>query len=432
MKLPKLLAGFIFVISFSAEAQVSTINKLFSKSNILQRNFHDIADGYTLLQLDNQQLGNSQSLTKAPIELTLPFENKEMVLSLNPVNITTPNFSVIAGSANGVNLPVAYKLPSFYQGKIKGTDSSLATISFFNNQVIGIMADKKSNIILGAIENKGRATNQYALYRDIDLKVKSAMGCFTEDTAMGNQPAQAIHSKAGRVASVGQPVEIYFECDYQFYLDKGSSVNNVVNYVLSFFNSVALLYANENIQVQVSQIKVWTTPDPYVSLTATSDVLTAFGNNMNSDPHVGDYAHFLSTRSLGGGIAYLLSDPCNNSRGFRSGVSAISNTYSSFPTYSWTVEVVTHELGHNFGSHHTHWCGWPGGPIDWCGPTANIGYVEGTCTTGPIPPAGGGTIMSYCHLLGSVGINLSNGFGPLPGRPFERRLEERPVSALAK
>src|SRR5205085_4644023 len=29
-------------------------------------------------------------------------------------------------------------------------------------------------------------------------------------------------------------------------------------------------------------------------------------------------------------------------------------------------------------------------------------------------PGWQGTIMSYCHLVGSIGINLSNGFGPLP------------------
>ncbi|KAK6021998.1 PKD domain protein, partial [Ostertagia ostertagi] len=128
---------------------------------------------------------------------------------------------------------------------------------------------------------------------------------------------------------------------------------------------------------------------------------------MGTTSYIGDYAHFLSTRSLGGGIAYLLSNPCTTAKQFKSAVSAINNTYFNFPTYSWTVEVVTHELGHNLGSNHTQWCGWVGGALDNCYTT------EGGCSPGP-QPSNGGTIMSYCHLT-STQINFNNGFGQQPG-----------------
>jgi hypothetical protein len=196
---------------------------------------------------------------------------------------------------------------------------------------------------------------------------------------------------------------VYFECDYQMYLDKGSNTTTVNNYVTSFFNQVAALYANENIGISISQIYVWTSPDPYMSYTNTANVLDAFRTNRGTTFN-GNLAHFLSTRNLGGGIGYV-DVICLKQYAF--GVSAITTSYSNVPTYSWTVEVVTHELGHNLGSWHTHSCNWPNGALD------NCYSPEGTCAPGPAP-VNGGTIMSYCHLT-SYGINFSNGFGPVPG-----------------
>jgi hypothetical protein len=410
------LSTALFLFSFY-NLFAQPVEDLFRQQNNLSKDYHTIAAKYQSLQLNPQAFLSLKQQSAASLQLRLPFENKQLNLDLKKTKITSDNFSVIEALPGGKRRTADYSGALFYQGKIEGIPHSFATISIVNDQVFGIISDDKSNIILGAIENNGRATQEYTLYREPDLKIRNPLNCFTSDTAIDN-PVMPRNNSLNRVDVVGEPVDIYFECDYKLYQDKGSNTTNVINYVLSFFNNTSLLYANENVKIQVSQILVWTTQDPEAAggLNTTSACLTSFSNRMLTTTYIGDYAHFISTRSLGGGIAWLLTNPCGSSLYNRCAVSAIYTTYSNFPTYSWTVEVVTHELGHNLGSHHTHWCGWPGGPIDWCGPTANSAYTEGTCAPGPLPPAGvGGTIMSYCHLI-SVGINFNNGFGPLPGQ----------------
>ncbi|MEO8403959.1 MAG: M12 family metallo-peptidase, partial [Chitinophagaceae bacterium] len=407
---------FSLLLCLASIIHAQSVNDLFSSQNELSRNFHTLASKYQALQLNTAKLANLKSQQPVELTLSLPFEGTVLTLELKKAKITSDNFSVIEALPGGGRRTVSYADAVFYQGKIQGSSSSIATISLVGDQVMGVISDSRGNIVLGAVQDNGNATSEYALYREADLQKSNPLACFTDDeTAPAGNAVRPSASSTGRLDFVGAPVDMYFECDFRMYQDKGSNTINVINYVLGFFNNTALLYANENVQIQVSQILVWTTQDPEAAagLNSTSAVLNAFSTRMAGTTYIGDYAHFLSTRSLGGGIAWL-TGTCPT-RFNRAAVSAIDNTYANFPLFSWTVEVVTHEIGHNLGSHHTHWCGWPGGPIDGCGPTANAGYAEGTCSTGPIPVSQG-SIMSYCHLLGGVGINLSNGFGPLPGQ----------------
>lgn len=391
------------------------VTDLFETRSELSRNVNTITSRYQALTLKQERFNSLKRNAPATLELSLPFENRQLKLELKKVQITTDNFSVQELNANGKKTIAFDNSATFYQGTL-ADGTGFATISIVGDRIMGIVADQRGNIVLGTLEENGKATQEYTLYRELDMNMKNPMMCATPDADISaDLHSHPSGNTQARGQVVGEPVEIYFECDYRMYQDKGSNTINVINYVLGFFNNVALLYANEDIKVQVSQISVWTSTDPEAAqgLSTTSTVLPAFRDRMATTSYVGDYAHFLSTRNLGGGIAYVLSSPCNTEKRYRTAVSAINNTYSDFPTYSWTVEVVTHELGHNFGSNHTQWCGWVGGALDNCYPTEAYPSNAAACPAGP-PPGNGGTIMSYCHLA-IYGINFNNGFGTQPG-----------------
>ncbi len=423
----------MLLIASILNAQV--ISDLFELQTVQNRKHNTVAPGHESLSIKKERLSTLHRQSPSNFELSIPSLKKPMKLKLRKVNITSHDFSVVEELPGGARRTIQnYKDGVFYQGSIEGEGKSFATISLFGDQVVAVIADQQGNQVLSALQNEtGQATDDYVLYRENELTLKNPFKCYTEEIdAFDVAPKPSANPPIVQDNFVGAPIDIYFECDYHLYQQRGSNTTNVINYVLSFFNSVQNIFANESVKVQVSQIKVWTTPDPYVSYTTTKTLLPVFRDAMATENYKGDFAHLLSTRFNGGGIAYLSNSPCGIGKGYKSGVSMIFNTYTDFPTspYSWTVGVVAHELGHNFGSHHTQWCGWVGGALDNCVPTEPINEGDPDCPLGP-SPINGGTIMSYCHTK-ATGINFNHGFGEQPGNRIRAIINNAACFAACK
>lgn len=217
-----------------------------------------------------------------------------------------------------------------------------------------------------------------------------------------------------------RPVKIGFWLDYQFYTDHGSNVQNAVNYFTGIFNQVAAQYEMDGIAIELGKLTVFTSADRYKSLqpipntSPSFQVLSAFATDYYLTL-TDDLGHLISSRPVShGGVAYV-GGLCGLP-GARFAYSNIYNSYSNVPTYSWTVNVIAHELGHNLGSPHTHRCVWNGNntAIDGCYTPEPINSATGLpfCAKPAVPAGFKGTIMSYCHL--SNGIDPLLGFGPQP------------------
>lgn len=352
----------------------------------------------TLLYWDDAKVQELRAAAGKPVTMTLPWENgSSMTFNLVPAKNFSPDFRVRAASEGGPESDINTGI--HYWGTVNGDPESLVTISVFDNELMGMISTNTARYTIGALENDRNRT--HVLFRDSDLKKSQAFNCFTDDELHRIGEKEVAESR-----SVGPDncVRMYVEADYTVFQNKGS-VANAAAYITGVFSQVSALYTNESINLVLHDLKIWDVADPYTGPSA-SNYLTQFRNAMNGTFN-GDLAHLVGIHGLGG-VAYL-DVLCN---GYYSvGYSSINSTYSNVPTYSWTVEVITHEIGHNLGSPHTHACAWNGNntAIDGCGPAA--GYSEG-CNAA-VPTAG--TIMSYCHLVSGVGINFNLGFGTQPG-----------------
>lgn len=389
----------LFITACVSTVKAVTENSLFrmySESNTIDVS-NDIANA-TFLELDYTVLNRLVGERKHSVTLSIPLsQTHNVTLNLHQAKVISDNFMLSTDKKESIK----YTPGVHYQGTVANEKKSIAGISLFTNNVMGVFTINGENYVLGVWDDKININkNIYILFKEADVKHPQEFKCATSDALHFAEKAKSGGGNPN--VQTGNCIKIYFECDYQMFLDKGS-VNDVANYVTGIFSIVQLIYNNESISTEISQIYVWTTTDPYISNSTSIDYLTDFKATRTT--FNGNIAHLLTTRPLNiGGLAGL-DVICTPSNAY--GFDNIENTYQPYPTYSNTILIVAHELGHNFGSEHTHWCGWPGGAIDDCYAT------EGGCAGGANPGTNGGTIMSYCHLAG--GTSLANGFGTLPG-----------------
>jgi hypothetical protein len=195
----------------SAGAEFRSIS-LFEKSDADAGVWSEVVKAATLLKFNNAAASNLVNSAPEQIEFTIPiFGRGDIQLELFKVNITTPDFSVVA-SSNG--LPVNYPGGVHYRGIVKGDNSSVASLSVFNDEVMGLISTPaEGNFVLGKMNDA--TDGLHVIYKEQDLKALSSLKCFTEE----NNEAHHFKSGGPGFASVNC-IRIYWEVNYDIYLDK--------------------------------------------------------------------------------------------------------------------------------------------------------------------------------------------------------------------
>ena len=317
-----------------------------------------------------------------------------IVVKLKEFTVLDKNHTLILETDNGQEIQPFYSdLQSFY---IKLNDEIIGTLlSFDNNLIITYKIDNRQFEI-------NKIDDEIILFDVNDCIYENSFSCAVE-----NEFEEISSSNSSSISTNPDCIELAIEID-QYTRNTFFSNTAASTWAHAIIAGVSQVYFGEiNVHINVVNTIIWNTTDPYASIiNDAGTMLTALRNHWtaNNSSISRDIVHLLTKRSNTGtgGIAYV-DVLCNYSWGYAFSSDLNSNTSFSFPnpSYTWNLFVVAHEIGHNVGSSHTHWCGWApepslgfsGGPID------NCVSVEGSCPDNPTPQVG--TIMSYCHTTSS-------------------------------
>jgi len=441
MKALNFLILFTFLsINLSSQDVSQLFNKVQDAKSSLNEDFKLIENVLTpndAISINSDQFINSKSLKyfdynkniysqfrdnqDGAIALQIPHENdlgSHLILDLIEVSDSFYDFSVKTSSGatfNGRDIGGVH-----YRGIVRGKElNSLVALSVFENEMSGIVSIAgQGTINIGKLGDQ----EQHIIYNDANLNASDddEETCYTEDDGDQNQILDDLYTNVLDESSedlLSNCLNMYFEIDHDIYNFLGSSTTNTTNFVAGIFNEVATIFLNESITMEISEIFVWDTPDSYSTSTSTGLDQFVFQRPTFN----GDLAHLLSYRSgdsnpnntsNAGGIANWFGGVCvvGNPDLSPHSHTRLFPDFETFPVFSRQVKVITHEIGHNLGSRHTHACVWNENEtaIDGCS-----GRTEGSCPVPPTIPANTGTIMSYCDR--NAGIDFTLGFGPQPG-----------------
>ncbi len=385
----------------------------------------------------------------ATLRLTqVPLEAQAATLVLERFEVWTPDARVRV-EGEGATKFVAPPRRAYFRGQVADDPDSFAFLAVGTKGaeigIRGLVASEGKTYVLGNPGDLPAPGEPLVVSRVDELARQRDWRCGAEgfvppagafDFASGLDASAA---PVGNATAAQYSIKVAIETDAEFYA-LFNSVDRAAGYIGDLMGAISSIYNRDvRTSLRINFVSLWSggaASDPWTAAT-TDGALCELGGYWAANRPQATYpratTHLLSGKNLGGGVAWVgvlcagnfSSQFCPTGLGGGYGMTA--NIAGNFnPTSGavvWDIEAVSHEIGHNFSSPHSH-C-YNNIPTSGLSSVDQCYGAESGCYSGAtsLPAGGKGSIMSYCHLLsGGLANNIALSFGAagLYGNQSER------------
>jgi len=172
---------------------------------------------------ENTSFNSRNDETKA-INLSIPFKTKNIVLELVEVPEYFYDYEIITSDWERF---AANRDIKHFRGVVKDDEHSLAAITFYDDEIMGLIATSEGNFNIAKNKQSGR----HLFYNDKNLKEKPDWVCDTEyapdvtyapDVLLDNRSDLGNTKASLKSTSINKIVKFYVETEYDIYQNRGS------------------------------------------------------------------------------------------------------------------------------------------------------------------------------------------------------------------
>lgn len=189
--------------------------------------YMESATDVTVLNINSTEL--NRIATEAPELLTLsvPYQNKNIEVMLFKQSPIADSFFATDESYN----PINYTPGEYYRGIVNGDYNSLVAISFFKNDVIGVIStDQDGNINLG----KSVDQQDYVTFSESNILGDNPFSCGVDELEYNQQMMNEVGfdpTMMPLTPNTNNCVKIYYEIAYRPFQLRGRDLENTLNWI---------------------------------------------------------------------------------------------------------------------------------------------------------------------------------------------------------